>query len=275
MPPKSATKLNPIDEFSINRNTAIDDSINRNTAIDDSSSESILSSASIDELSLEVVTSETIDELFDERFSQEKRLPLDQFLDALYLSMDEGTLLKLTLSENDSTNRDEDNETTNEEMTTIDWQQVRGWGAITGRLIKTKLEGGSRVQLISFKDKSMKKSEQTKNYSSSEELIKIVKIYILNAFQKATLSTKENDYEYKLRGKGQGKFRITSKVWVQNIRMQTLPKYQQIHIHTFCIIFCIFYHVYHAHLLYVQIFASVFLKLSTIFRNSFSFTLFL
>ena len=106
MPPKSATKLNSIDELSIDRETAIDDS----------SSESILSSASIDELSLEVVTSETIDELYDERFSQEKRLPLDQFLDALYFSMDEGTLLKLTLSENDSTNRDEDNEATNEEM---------------------------------------------------------------------------------------------------------------------------------------------------------------
>ena len=134
MPPKSVTKLNSIDDLSIDWKTATDDS----------SSESILSSASIDELSLEVVTSETIDELYDERFSQEKRLPLDQFLDALQLSMDEGTLLKLTLSENDSTNRDEDHEATNEEMTTIDWQQVRGWGAISGRLIKTKLEGGSR-----------------------------------------------------------------------------------------------------------------------------------
>lgn len=265
MPPESATKLNSVDELSIDRNTAIDDF----------SSESILSSASIDELSLEVVTSETIDELFDERFSQEKRLPLDQFLDALYFSMDEGTLLKLTLSENDSTNRDEDNETTNEEMNTIDWQQVRGWGAITGRLIKTKLEGGSRLQLISFKDKSMKKSEQTKNYSSSEELIKIVKIYILNAFQKATLSTKENDYEYKLRGKGQGKFRITSKVWMQSLRIQRLPKYQHRHIHIFCNIFYISYHVYHAHRLYPQIFALVFLRLSTYFRNLFSFTLFL
>ena len=216
MPPKSVTKLNSIDDLSIDWKTATDDS----------SSESILSSASIDELSLEVVTSETIDELYDERFSQEKRLPLDQFLDALQLSMDEGTLLKLALSENDSTNRDEDHEATNEEMTTIDWQQVRGWGAISGRLIKTKLEGGSRVQLISFKDKSMKKSEQTKNYSSSEELIKIVRIYILNVFQKATLSTKENDYEYKLRGKGQGKFRITSKVRMQIVRMQRLPKNQ-------------------------------------------------
>ena len=131
------------------------------------------------------------------------------------------------------------------------------------------------MQLISFKDKSMKKSEQTKNYSSSEELIKIVKIYILNAFQKATLSTKENDYEYKQRGKGQGKFRITSKVWMQSLRIQRIPKYQHRHIHIFCNIFYISYHVYHAHRLYPQIFALVFLRLSTYFRNLFSFTLFL
>ena len=136
-------------------------------------------------------------------------------------------MLKLVLSENeysDDNNDDDDiigeegssNEersSNDKEKSEIDWQQVKDWSAMCGRLIKTKSE--SRLQLISYKDKSMKKSDQTKNYSSSEETARIISIYLRYSFKKAMLSTRENDYEYKLRGKGQGKFRSTSKVRIK------------------------------------------------------------
>ena len=210
---ESMKSSDSVDESSLDSTTFFKDS--------DSLSELIISSKSSDELSSEMMmSSESLDDLFDERFSEEKKMPLDQFLDALKLSIDEGSLLKLILSENDSTNFDNDDKILeNEAANEIDWEQVKGWAAISGRLIKTKSESRSRLQLISYKDSSMKKSAETKNFSSSEDIIKMINILILKAFKKAVLSTKENDFEFKLRGKGQGKFRKTSKVQINLSRI--------------------------------------------------------
>ena len=179
----------------------------------------LISSDSTDDQPIEEeepIENESIED-FEERFSSKKSSPLDQFLNALRTSIDEGTMLKLVLSENEYSDDNNDDDDIGEEGSSndkdkaeIDWQQVKDWSAMCGRLIKTKSE--SRLQLISYKDKSMKKSDQTKNYSSSEETARIISIYLRYSFKKAMLSTKENDYEYKLRGKGQGKFRSTSKV---------------------------------------------------------------
>lgn len=149
----------------------------------------------------------TDDMLFDEKSSKS---PMEQFLHALDESIKDETLLKLTLTENESANSSDGSETDDiDSSTSIDWQQVKEWAAINGRLIKTKSE--LRVQLICYKDKSMKNSCQTKNYTSAEEILPVVSAYIRNAFKKAMLSTKDNDFEIKMR-RGQGKFRATSKV---------------------------------------------------------------
>lgn len=145
--------------------------------------------------------------------------PLEQFLHALQESITEDTLLKLTLSENefdDSNTVDEITDYNEDEISVevddgadIDWQEVKEWAAISGRLIKTKSE--SKLQLISYKDKSMKKSDRSRNFSTVSEVIPLVSAYVRRAFKKAMLSTKDNDFEFKLR-KGQGKFKATSKV---------------------------------------------------------------
>lgn len=145
--------------------------------------------------------------------------PLKQFLDALEEAITEETLLKLTLSENefvdsdiggeiDDNNRDEISVEVDDDSN-IDWQEVKEWAAISGRLIKTKSE--SKLQLISYKDKSMKKSDRSRNYSTVSEVLPLISAYVRKAFKKAMLSTRDNDFEFKLR-KGQGKFKATSKV---------------------------------------------------------------
>ena len=145
--------------------------------------------------------------------------PLEQFLHALQESITEETLLKLTLSENefdDINTVDEITDYNEDEISVevddgadIDWQEVKEWAAISGRLIKTKSE--SKLQLISYKDKSMKKSDRSRNFSTVSEVIPLVSAYVRRAFKKVMLSTKDNDFEFKLR-KGQGKFKATSKV---------------------------------------------------------------
>ena len=148
------------------------------------------------------------------------------FLYVLRESIDDQSLLKLTLSENDAANsssEEEENENETADTDTaataettivtdipdIDMELLKEWAAISGRLIKTKKE--SKLQLISYNDKSMKKSSQTKNYISAIEAINIINVYIMRGFKKAMLSTRENDFEFKHR-KGGGKFRATSKV---------------------------------------------------------------
>ena len=108
--------------------------------------------------------------------------------------------------------------TVNADSVVIDLELLKEWAMISGRLIKIKSKANAstdskqnQIQLISYNDKSMKKSSQTKNYTSSQEAVNIISAYILKGFKKAMLSTRENDFEFKLR-KGQGKFRSTSKV---------------------------------------------------------------
>jgi hypothetical protein len=148
------------------------------------------------------------DDLLNENYEEESfQPPLEQFFTVLQDSIVGETLLKLSLSENGFSSDDE--EAQNDEENDINWEDVKGWTAISGRLIKTK--GESKLQLISYKDKSMKKSDQSKNYTSSEEALKVIRAYIEKAYKKITLSTKESDFELKMR-KGGGKFRATSKV---------------------------------------------------------------
>lgn len=147
---------------------------------------------------------------YDDDFDGEESSlsPLDQFLHVLQDSILQETLLKLTLSENDSSETlDEDNEGS---VTAINVKEIEEWKAISGRLIKNKT-ATKQLQLNCYKEKSMKKSDQTQTYSTSEEALEVVKFYITKAFKKAMLSTKDSDYELKMR-KGQGKFRSTSKV---------------------------------------------------------------
>ena len=141
--------------------------------------------------------------------------PLDQFLTAFKESFEDETILKLTLLENESLNTFESEEVSQErsahlaEIIGTDYQRVKEWAAVSGRLIRTKSE--TKLQLICYKDKSMKSSDLTKNYSSCEEAVSVVSAYITGAFKKGTLSTKDNDFEIKMK-RGQGKFRATSKV---------------------------------------------------------------
>ena len=137
--------------------------------------------------------------------------PLEQFLTALEESINEETILKLTLLENESINMSEaeDADCSLAEIMGSDYQRVKEWAAVSGRLIKTKSE--TKLQLICYKDKSMKSSDLTKNYSSLDEAVAVVSAYITGAFKKGTLSTKDNDFEIKMK-RGQGKFRATSKV---------------------------------------------------------------
>jgi hypothetical protein len=156
------------------------------------------------------------EEVFHDEISKS---PLEQFLHALEESITRETLLKLTLSENEFVDGDAGEEINNdkgdevavkgEDDLNIDWQEVKEWAAISGRLIKTKSE--SKLQLISYKDKSMKKSDKSRNYSTVSEALPLISAYVRRAFKKAMLSTKDNDFEIKLR-KGQGKFKATSKV---------------------------------------------------------------
>lgn len=134
--------------------------------------------------------------------------PLDQFLHVLQDSIINESLLKLTLSENDSSGgSDEDGDGL---ISTIDMKVIEEWQAISGRLIKIK-SATKQLQLNCYKDKRMQKSDNTETYTTSEEAVEVVKLYITKAFKKAMLSTKESDFEFKMR-KGQGKFRSTSKV---------------------------------------------------------------
>ena len=159
------------------------------------------------------LSSTHLDELYDETdfdFGSSKS-PLDQFLTALEESIKDETILKLTLLENESSKIIESEEAEGSLTGIIgsDFQRVKEWAAVSGRLIKTKSE--SKLQLICYKDKSMKSSDLTKNYSSCEEAVSVVSAYIKVAFKKGTLSTKDNDFEIKMK-RGQGKFRATSKV---------------------------------------------------------------
>ena len=147
--------------------------------------------------------------------------PLEDFLHALEESIKEETLLKLTLSENEYVDSDADGEITDNDGDkvsieddsgpNINWLEIKEWAAISGRLIKSKSKSESKLQLVCYKDKSMKKSDQSRNYSTTSEVLPLVSAYIRKAFKKAMLSTKDNDFEIKLR-KGQGKFKVTSKV---------------------------------------------------------------
>jgi hypothetical protein len=159
------------------------------------------------------LSSTYLDELYDETDfdSETSKSPLDQFLTALEESIKDETILKLTLLENESSKTSEIDEAEDSSAGIIgsDFQRVKEWAAVSGRLIKTKSE--SKLQLICYKDKSMKSSDLTKNYSSCEEAVSVVSAYIKGAFKKGTLSTKDNDFEIKMK-RGQGKFRATSKV---------------------------------------------------------------
>lgn len=159
------------------------------------------------------LSSTYLDELYDETDfdSESSKSPLDQFLTALEESIKDETILKLTLLENESSKNSESEEAVDSSAGIIgsDFQRVKEWAAVSGRLIKTKSE--SKLQLICYKDKSMKSSDLTKNYSSCEEAVSVVSAYIKGAFKKGTLSTKDNDFEIKMK-RGQGKFRATSKV---------------------------------------------------------------
>lgn len=137
--------------------------------------------------------------------------PMEQFLSALEESIKDETILKLTLLENESINNVESEDTDGSSTGLIgsDLGRVKEWAAVSGRLIKTKSE--TKLQLICYKDKSMKSSDLTKTYSSCEEAVSVVSAYITGAFKKGTLSTKDNDFEIKMK-RGQGKFRATSKV---------------------------------------------------------------
>jgi hypothetical protein len=146
--------------------------------------------------------------LYDDNLEEEEssKSPLDQFLQAFEESILNESLLKLTLSENassESSNKDNDG------SISINMKEIEEWKAISGRLIK--LKSATKLQLNCYKDKSMKKSDLTQTYTTSEEALEAVKFYILKAFKKAMLSTKESDFELKMK-KGQGKFRSTSKV---------------------------------------------------------------
>lgn len=159
------------------------------------------------------LSSAYLDELYDETDfdSESSKSPLDQFLTALEESIKDETILKLTLLENESSKNTESEEGEGSSTAIIgaDFQRVKEWAAVSGRLIKTKSE--SKLQLICYKDKSMKSSDLTKNYSSCKEAVSVVSAYIKGAFKKGTLSTKDNDFEIKMK-RGQGKFRATSKV---------------------------------------------------------------
>ena len=159
------------------------------------------------------ISSTQVYELYDEMdFELGSSLsPLEQFLTALEESINEETILKLTLLENESINMSEaeDADCSLAEIMGSDYQRVKEWAAVSGRLIKTKSE--TKLQLICYKDKSMKSSDLTKNYSSLDEAVAVVSAYITGAFKKGTLSTKDNDFEIKMK-RGQGKFRATSKV---------------------------------------------------------------
>ena len=159
------------------------------------------------------LSSTHLDELYDETDfdSGSSKSPLDQFLTALEESIKDESILKLTLLENDSSKKTDEMEAEGSSAGIIgsDFQRVKEWAAVSGRLIKTKSE--SKLQLICYKDKSMKSSDLTKNYSSCEEAVSVVSAYIKGAFKKGTLSTKDNDFEIKMK-RGQGKFRATSKV---------------------------------------------------------------
>lgn len=134
--------------------------------------------------------------------------PLNQFLHVLQDSIINESLLKLTLSENDSSGgSDGDGDGL---ISTIDMTEIEEWKAISGRLIKIK-SATKQLQLNCYKDKRMQKSDKTETYTTSEEAVEVVKLYITKAFKKVMLSTKESDFELKMR-KGQGKFRSTSKV---------------------------------------------------------------
>lgn len=159
------------------------------------------------------LSSTYLDEQYDETDfdSESSKSPLDQFLTALEESIKDETILKLTLLENESSKSSESEEAEDSSAGIIgsDFQRVKEWAAVSGRLIKTKSE--SKLQLICYKDKSMKSSDLTKNYSSCEDAVSVVSAYIKGAFKKGTLSTKDNDFEIKMK-RGQGKFRATSKV---------------------------------------------------------------
>ena len=137
--------------------------------------------------------------------------PMEQFLSALEESIKDETILKLTLLENESANNveSEDADGPSTRIIGTDLERIKEWAAVSGRLIKTKSE--TKLQLICYKDKSMKSSDLTKTYSSCEEAVSVVSAYITGAFKKGTLSTKDNDFEIKMK-RGQGKFRATSKV---------------------------------------------------------------
>eukprot|EP00596_Hydrurales_sp_CCMP1899_P007670 CAMPEP_0119037654 /NCGR_PEP_ID=MMETSP1177-20130426/6141_1 /TAXON_ID=2985 /ORGANISM="Ochromonas sp, Strain CCMP1899" /LENGTH=199 /DNA_ID=CAMNT_0006999233 /DNA_START=153 /DNA_END=752 /DNA_ORIENTATION=- len=156
---------------------------------------------------------------------ESSKSPLDQFLHVFEESILNGSLLKLTLSENASS--DSSSESSNEDnygSISINMKEIEEWKAISGRLIKLKAD--TKLQLNCYKDKSMKKSDMTQTYTTSEEAVEVVKLYILKAFKKAMLSTKESDFELKMR-KGQGKFRSTSKGFdqmdVESIETETIP----------------------------------------------------
>ena len=144
---------------------------------------------------------------FDEEAYQS---PLERFLSALEASIRDETMLKLTLSENDtSSNSEEEDENAAEPTASdYDWEFIKELAAISGRLIKKKTD--TKIQLTYYKDKSMKKGDRTVLYSPSDAPTAISN-YITKSFKKAMLSTKYSDFEMKMR-KGQGKFRETSKV---------------------------------------------------------------
>lgn len=117
------------------------------------------------------------------------------------------SLLKLVLTEKKLNDPDLDEE--------VQLEHANNWAAITGRLIKikskskgTKIER-TKLQLIYFRDKKMRETDKTINYDADEAL-NVVRIYIQRIFQRATLSTKGEDFELK-RSKGQGKFKATTK----------------------------------------------------------------
>ena len=146
---------------------------------------------------------------FDEEL---QKSPLERFLSALEESIRDETMLKLTLSENDTSSNSEEEDENAAELTAsdYDWEFIKELASISGRLIKKKSE--SKMQLTFYKDKSMKKGDRTVLYSPLDAPSAISN-YITKSFKKAMLSTKYSDFEIKMR-KGQGKFRETSKVTI-------------------------------------------------------------
>lgn len=165
------------------------------------------------------------------------RLPLDQFMIAFTDSLTNENLLKLILSEKEEKEVElvdplhsiidskvgMDTEVVSsieKEDETIKSKLSTSVVAISGRLLKVKSkikseQKRSQLQLIYYNDKTMKKCDYTKNYNidndNMKEIIQDIKDNVLSSFKKAVLSTRESDFELKMR-KGIGKFKETSKV---------------------------------------------------------------